>query len=119
MSAQHRYESKVPESDAVVCNQTCEFVHGLVANFSGEDAWIWMLDTCTKNGTKPDGVPLRIANNDSRSIDQEVLNKRFSTGLYVLASRTPYAKDIIPSAAADSVLLTPATGFLFEFAVRV
>ena len=110
---QHRYESKFPESDAVVCNQGCEFVHGLVANFSGEDAWIWMLDAGTKSGTKPDGVPLRIANNDSRSIDQEVLNKRFSTGLYVLASRTPYAKDIIFSD------LTLGTGFLFEFAVRV
>lgn len=119
MNIQHRYESKVPESDAVVCNQGCEFVHGLVANFSGEDAWIWLCDTGTKNATKPDGVPLRIANNDSRSIDQEVLNKRFSTGLYVLASRTPYAKDIIPSTNADTVLVTPATGFLFEFAVRV
>ena len=110
---QHRYESKVPESDAVVCNQGCEFVHGLVANFSGEAAWIWLVDAGSKNATKPDGVPLRINNDESRSIDQEVLNKRFTCGLYVLASRTPYAKDIITSDPLTSV------GFLFEFAVKM
>ena len=110
---QHRYESKVPESDAVVCNQGCEFVHGLVANFSGEAAWIWLGDAGSKNATKPDGVPLRINNDESRSIDQEVLNKRFTCGLYVLASRTPYAKDIITSDPLTSV------GFLFEFAVKM
>ena len=110
---QHRYESKVPESDAVVCNQGCEFVHGLVANFSGEAAWIWLCDAGSKNATKPDGVPLRINNDESRSIDQEVLNKRFTCGLYVLASRTPYAKDIITSDPLTSV------GFLFEFAVKM